>query len=107
MDLPQHHKNENRSVAEYTQKELDAKIEQFYSSFASNTLPLNPLQCSHFDIQQDQLLLFSYDIRRAWLRSADFFLSRVIAHDNLTNGSHAQFILNQTSGRPPDPSSGQ
>jgi hypothetical protein len=38
------HKNDNRAVAEYKQKELDANIGQLYSSFASNALPLNPLQ---------------------------------------------------------------
>jgi hypothetical protein len=55
------HKNDNRSVAEYKQKELDDKIDQL--SFTDSALPLNPLQCSHFDIQQDQLLLLSYGIR--------------------------------------------
>jgi hypothetical protein len=101
------HKNDNHSIDEYKKKELDAKIEQLYSSFASNTLPLNPLQGLHFNIQQDQLLLLSYGISQAWLISADLYLSREIAHDNLANGSHAQLILHQTSGRPPDPSSWQ
>jgi hypothetical protein len=45
------HKNDNRSVAKYKQKELDTTIEQLYSYFASNTPPINPLQRSHFDIQ--------------------------------------------------------
>jgi hypothetical protein len=61
--------------------------------------PLKPLQRSQFDIQQEQLLILSYDIRRAWLRSADLYLSRAIAHDDLAHGSHAQFILHNTSGR--------
>lgn len=77
------HKNDNRAVAKYKQKELDNKISQLYSYFACNDIPLNPLQRSHFDIQQDQLLLFSHDIRCAWLRSVDLYLSRATAHDDL------------------------
>jgi hypothetical protein len=96
------HKNDNRAVAEYKQKELVTKIGHLYSTFALNDLPLNPLQCSHFDTQQEQLLLLSYDIRQAWLRSADLYLSRAPAYDDLAHGSHAQFILHNTTGRPPD-----
>jgi hypothetical protein len=96
------HKNENRAVAEYNQKELDTKIGHLNSSFALDDIPLNPLQLSHFDIPQEQLLLLSYDIRCAWLRSADLYLSRAIAHDDLAHGSQAKFILQNTSGRLPD-----
>jgi hypothetical protein len=96
------HKNDNRAVAEYKQKKLDTKIVHLYSAFALNDTPLNPLQRSHFAIQQEQILLLSYDIRQAWLRSADSYLSRATAHDDLARGSHAQFILHNTSGRPPD-----
>jgi hypothetical protein len=96
------HKNETHDVAEYNQKELDTNIGHLYSAFALNDLPINPLQRSHFDIQQEQRLLLSYDIIRAWLRSADLYLSREIAHDDLAYGSQAQFILHNTSGRPPD-----
>jgi hypothetical protein len=74
------HKNDNRVVAEYKQKELDNKIGHLYSAFALNDLHLNPLQRSHFDIQQEQLLLLSYDFRRAWLHSADLYLRCAIAH---------------------------
>jgi hypothetical protein len=95
-------KNNNRAVAKYKQKELDDKIGHLYSAFALNDLPLNPLQRSHFDIQHEQLLLLSYDIRRAWLRSADLYLSQATAHDDLARVSHAQFILHNTSGHPPD-----
>jgi hypothetical protein len=59
------HKNDNRAVAEYKQKELYNNIVHLYSAFALNDLPINLLQCSHFDIQQEQLLLLSYDIRCA------------------------------------------
>jgi hypothetical protein len=96
-----YHKNDDRVVAEYKQKELDSKIGHLYSAFTLNDLPLNPLQRSHFDIQQEQLLILSYDIRRAWLRSADLYLIRATAHDALARGSHAQFILCNTSGRHP------
>jgi hypothetical protein len=48
------------------------------------------------------MLLLSYDTRRAWLRSADLYLSRATDHDDLAHGSHAQFILHNTAGRPPD-----
>jgi hypothetical protein len=96
------HKNNNRAVVEYKQKELDDTIGHLYSAFALNDPPLNPLRCSHFQIQQEQLLLLSYNIRRAWLRSANLYLSRATVHDDLTHGSHAQFILHHTSGRPPD-----
>jgi hypothetical protein len=96
------HKNDNGYVAEYKQKELDTKIGQLYSAFALNDPPLKPLQRSHCDIQQEQLLLLSYDIRQAWLQSADLYISRATAHDDLSHGSHAQFILHNTSCRPPD-----
>jgi hypothetical protein len=95
------HKNDNRAIAEYKQKEPDTEIGQLYCAFSLNDLPLNLLQRSHFDLQQEQLLLLSYDIRRAWLRSADLYLSRATAHDDLAHGSHAQIILHNTSGRPP------
>jgi hypothetical protein len=57
------HKNGNRAVEEYKRRELNNNIAQLYASFATNSLPLNPLQISHFDIQQEQLLLLSNDIR--------------------------------------------
>jgi hypothetical protein len=47
------HKNDNCAVAKYKQKELDNKIGHLYYVFALNDLPINPLQRSHFDIQQD------------------------------------------------------
>jgi hypothetical protein len=96
-------KNDNRDVAKYKQKQLDDMIGRLYSTFALNDLPIKPLQRSYFDIQQEPLLLVSYDIRRAWLRSAGLYLSRATAHDDLSHGSHAQlFILCHTAGRPPD-----
>jgi hypothetical protein len=94
--------NDNRAIAEYKQRELDDNIAQLYTLFSTISLPLNPLQRSHLDIQQEKLLLQSYNIRRAWLRSADLYLSRATSHDNLARGTHAQFILQHTSGRPPD-----
>jgi hypothetical protein len=96
------HKNDNRAVAKYKQKELDDTIGDLYSAFALNALPLNHLQRSHFEIQQEQLLLLSYNIRHAWLRSADLYFTRATAHNDLAHGSHAKFILYHTSGRPPD-----
>jgi hypothetical protein len=100
-------KNDNRAIAEYKQRELDDNIAQLNTLFATSSLPINPLQASHFDIQQEQLLLLSYDIRRAWLRYVDSYISRATARGNLTRGTHAQFILQHTSGRPTDPSTRQ
>jgi hypothetical protein len=97
------HKNDNIAIAEYKQRVKDNTIAQLYDIFATSSLPLNPLQRSHFDIQQEQLLPLSYGIRRAWLRSTELYLSRVTAHDNLVRGTQAQFILKHTSVRPPDP----
>jgi hypothetical protein len=68
----------------------------------TNTLLFNPLQQSHFDITQEEVLLFSYDIRRAWLRTAELYIGRVTDQNDLARGSHAQHILHHTSGRPPD-----
>jgi hypothetical protein len=96
------HKNENRTVAQYKQQALDIRIAQQYDTFQLNVLPLNLLQQSHFNISQEELLLLSYDIRRAWLRSTDLYISRATAHNNLAHGTHAQHIIHNTSGRPPD-----
>jgi hypothetical protein len=96
------HKNGNRSVAQYKQQALDIKISQQYRVFQTHNLPLNLLQQSHFDIPQDELLLLSYDIRRAWLRSAYLYISRATAHDILSRGYHTQQILHFTYGCPPD-----
>jgi hypothetical protein len=96
------HKNDNRAVAEYKQQALDIMIAQQYSVFYTHNLPLNTLQQRHFDIPQDDLLLLSYDIRRAWLRSADLYISRATAHNDLARGSHAQHILHNKAGHPPD-----
>jgi hypothetical protein len=96
------HKNGNRAVAEYKQKELDDNIGQLYMSFTTRNLPLNPLQRSQFDIQQDQLLLLSYyDTSRAWLRSADLYLSCAMGHDDFFRGCQKQFILHHSFGSPP------
>jgi hypothetical protein len=94
------HKNENRTVAQYKQQALDIKITQQCDTFNTCDLPLNPLR-HHFDIPQDQLILLYHDIRCAWLRSADLYISRATAHNDLARGSHAQHILRHTIGRPP------
>jgi hypothetical protein len=96
------HKNDNRSVAQYKQHALDIRIAQQYIALNTHNLPLNPLQQRHFDIPQDELLLLSYDIRCAWLSSVDLYISRATAHNDLARGSHAQHILHNTAGRPPD-----
>jgi hypothetical protein len=96
------HKNDNRAVSQYKQPALDIKISQQYSVLQAHNLPLNLLQQCHFEIPQDELLLLSYDIRSAWLRSADLYISRATAHDILARGSHAQHIIHLTSGCPPD-----
>jgi hypothetical protein len=96
------HKNDNRSIAQYKQEALDIKTSQQYRVFQTHNLPLNLLQQSNFAIPQDELLLLSYDIRHAWLRSAYVYISRATAHVILARGSHAQHILHLTSGRPPD-----
>jgi hypothetical protein len=96
------HKIDNRSVAQYKQQALKFKISQQYDTFQNNNLTLNLLQQSHFNIPQDELLFLSYDIRRAWLRSADLYISRATHHNDFARGSHAQYILLHTSGRPSD-----
>jgi hypothetical protein len=95
------HKNDNRAVSQYKQQALHINIAQQYSVFQTRNLPLNLLQQSHFDIPQEELLLLSYDIRHAWLRSEDLYISRATAHDLLARVSHAQHILHFTSGRRP------
>jgi hypothetical protein len=77
------HKNDNRVVAQYKQQALDISIGQQYSVFHTQNLPLNPIQQRHFDIPQDELILLSYNIRHAWLRSADLYISRATAYNNL------------------------
>jgi hypothetical protein len=63
------HKNDNHSIAQYKQQALDVKLYQQYDIFQHNGLPLNPLQQSHFDIPQEELMLLLYDICCACLRS--------------------------------------
>jgi hypothetical protein len=101
------HNNDNRSVAQYTQHALGIRIKQQYIDFNTHNLPLNPLQQHHFDIPQDELLLLSYDIRRAWLRSADLYTSRATTYNDLARGSHAQRITHNTAERKPDISAPQ
>jgi hypothetical protein len=96
------HKNDNRSVAQYKQQALGIRITQQYNAFNTNSFPLNPLQQRPFDIPQEGLLLLSFDIRRALLRSAALCISRATAYNDLARGSHAQHILRNTAGCPPD-----
>jgi hypothetical protein len=64
------HKNDNRTIAQYKQQTLDVRVTQQYATFQNNDLPLKTLQQSHFDITQEELLILSFDINHAWLRSA-------------------------------------
>jgi hypothetical protein len=96
------HKNDNRPVAQYKQQALDLRITQQYPTFHNNDLPLNTSQQSQFDISQEELLLLSYEIHRAWLRLADLYISCTTSHNDLARGSHAQHILHNTYGRPPE-----
>jgi hypothetical protein len=95
------HKNDNRAFAQYKQQTLDTKISQHYNTFYTDNLPLNPLKQIQCDIPQDQLLLLSYDIRCAWLRSGNLYISRPTIHNYLARGFHAQHVLYYTSGPPP------
>jgi hypothetical protein len=96
------HKKYNGNIAQYKKQSIDVQIAQQYHTFQHNDLPLNVLQQTHFRILQEELLLLSYDIHHAWLRSADLYISRATAHNDLAHGNHAQHILHNTSGRPPD-----
>jgi hypothetical protein len=95
------HKNDNRTIAQYKQQAIDIRISQQYNTFQLNVLPLNLLQQSHFNISQEELFLLSYDIRHAWLRSADLYISRATAYNDLAHDTQPQRILHNTSGRPP------
>jgi hypothetical protein len=61
---------------------------------------LNPLQSHHFEIQLDQLLLLSYNIRKSWIRSAYMYTSCTTSFDNLARGSEAHHILQNTAKKP-------
>jgi hypothetical protein len=61
-------KNETRSVAEYKQHALDENIRAPYQEEYDLTHPLNPLQEQQFQILMEDLLIMSYNIRKAWLR---------------------------------------
>jgi hypothetical protein len=63
--------------------------------------PMNPLQEKLFDIEMDEILLMSYNIRKAWLQSASLYVQRAEARDRLARGSENAFLLRHTSGRPP------
>jgi hypothetical protein len=63
---------------------------------------MNPLQEQLFDIQIEELLIMSYNIREVWLQSSSIYLQRAEAHDLLARGSENAFLLNLTAGRPPD-----
>jgi hypothetical protein len=96
----EYHRDELRSVPEYKQQALDDKIREAYHQKDTLIHPMNPLREQLFDIQIDELLIMSYNIRNAWLRSALLYLQRAEAHDMLTRGSENSFILYFTSGRP-------
>jgi hypothetical protein len=104
--VAEYRKNDNHSVAEYKQWALHDKLRDHYNKFALGDLPLNPLQSHHFDIQLDHILLLSYDTRKSLLISADLYISRTMAFDNLARRSEAQYILQNTTG-PRDVNMGQ
>jgi hypothetical protein len=95
------HKQDNHNIAQFKQA-LGIQIAQQYHTFQHNDLPINVIQKNHFNISQEELLLLSYDIHRAWLRSTDLYISRDAAHNDLSHGTHAKHILHNTSRRPPD-----
>jgi hypothetical protein len=91
------HKDEVRSVAEYKQQTLDDKICEACQQ--KDTLLL---QEKIFEIQIDEVLLVSYNIRKAWLQYASLYLQRAASHEMLARGSENSFLLHFTAGRPPD-----
>jgi hypothetical protein len=72
--IDESHQDETKSVAEYKQHTLDKKIKATYQDKAHLPLPLNPLQEQQFDIPIDELILLSYSIRKAWLRSSELYI---------------------------------
>jgi hypothetical protein len=75
------HKDETRSVAKYKQHALNEKIRATYRDKNNLTHPLKPLQ------ERDDLLLRSYNIRKAWLRSSELYILLAQAHNALSKGT--------------------
>jgi hypothetical protein len=48
--------NENRQVAHYNQQAFNTQMTEAYQFQATDNLPINPLQTSHFNIPEEQLL---------------------------------------------------
>jgi hypothetical protein len=61
-------------VAEYKQHALDDNIREARRQKETLLHPMNPLQEKVFEIQIDELLLMSYNIRKALLQSASLYL---------------------------------
>jgi hypothetical protein len=81
------HIDETRSVAEYKQHALEENIREKYQDKENLTHPLNPLQEQQFQILIDDLLLMSYNIRKAWLRSSELYMLHAQAHNALSRGT--------------------
>jgi hypothetical protein len=96
------HNDETRSVAEYKQHTLDEKIKSTYHDKYNLLYPQNPLQKQQFNIPIEELLLMSYNKRKAWLRISELYIRRSEAHNALSRGSEGSFLLLHTAGRPPD-----
>jgi hypothetical protein len=96
------HKDKTRSVAEYKEHALGEKIKATYQDKENLTHPINPLQEQQFHILLEDLLLMSYNIRKAWLRSSELYILRAQSHNTLFRGTEGSFLLLDTAGRPPD-----
>jgi hypothetical protein len=96
------HKDAVRSVAEYKQQALYNKIWGACHQTYTFLHPMKPLQKQLLNIQIDEVLIMSYNIRKSWLQSASFYLQRAEAHDMLARGSENSFMLHFTVGRQTD-----
>jgi hypothetical protein len=78
------HKDETRSIAEYKQHALDENIKATYQDQDNLMHPLNPLQEQQFKFPIEKLLMMSYNIRKAWLRSSELYIRQEEAHNALS-----------------------
>jgi hypothetical protein len=85
-------KDETRSVAEYKQHAPCKYIRTTYQDKYNLAHPLNPLQEQQFQILIDDLLLMSYNIRKAWLRSSEIYILRAKAHHALYRGTEGSLL---------------
>jgi hypothetical protein len=101
------HKDESRTVAEYTQHVLDENIKDTYQNKDQLLHPLNPLQEQQFITPIEELLQMFYSIRKTRLRSSSIYYIQRAETYNDRSTSHSETPSRRPNGttrrKPPFP----